>query len=75
MYVWRYEEAALVLGKVNVWEWKEETRFALLKKSSKLQIFMNHDVVIAKHRYIDKQYCYFVIVSLELYRQTAAVYA
>ena len=26
-------------------------------------------VVIAKHGYIDKQYCYFVIVSLELYRQ------
>ena len=28
-------------------------------------------VVIAKHNtYIDKQYCYFVIVSLELYRLT-----
>ena len=26
-------------------------------------------VVIAKHGYVDKQYCYFVIVSLELYRQ------
>ena len=26
-------------------------------------------VVIAKHGYIDKQYCYFVIVSLELYCQ------
>ena len=38
----------------------------LLKKSGKLPIFI---VVIAKHGYVDKQYCYFVIVSLELYRQ------
>ena len=29
--------------------------------------------MIAKHGYIDKQYCYFVIGSLELYRQKLSV--
>ena len=29
-------------------------------------------VVIAKHGYVDKQYCYFVIVSLELRRRTGS---
>ena len=30
-------------------------------------------VVVAKHGYIDKQYCYFVIESLELYRLNRSV--
>ena len=41
---WRYEEALLVLGtRLERLERKEETRTVLLKKSSKLPIFINHD--------------------------------
>ena len=51
-----------MLATVNIWSGKKTPGL-------RCRFLLTMIVVIAKHGYIEKQYCYFVIVSLELYRQ------
>ena len=59
--MWRYEEAALVIGIVNVWSGKKRPEWCCCKKR---QISDFHEPCVLWMLNVDKQYRYSLIVRV-----------